>query len=387
MYGKNSKPLLYVETKKKQPTENFVNCPLYRDAVFGITSAGIQQYLTLPTSAPLGWVFSGEFWQLFRRVDGLVLPLTDIYRVNKDNLPKLIAQLQYYLEHPQRALIISLWNRKGGVGKTTNVINISAVLAKMGKRVLVVDFDGQSDLTRGLGLEPSDYKYQILECFDQIGLGKTQEAIDLLEKLIVERNFPLPSSQDKYSISVLPTDRDTIEKFRSDEYEIKNKQTLLKRLLAAIAPKYDYIFIDTSPDPDIATVSSLFACDAMLIPADFDQRALHHAKDINQGLVQKIRSLRTTDINKTPIADINPRVLGVVFSNHTDMGSKLEKAVEEFLAKASLKVYKTKLGVFAAVRQATFKRHPVISISTSKISRDYEELTKEIFINPNFIYE
>jgi len=389
LYDISGKPLLYIETKTRNPNiarsrpENFLDeCKinsLYTSAVYGNGgTAGIKQYLTTKNAAKYGMVFNGDFWQLFRRIDGLVLPLTDILRVTQESLPKLVEQLQSYLRNPDRAFTVSLWNRKGGVGKTTNIINIAAVLARANKRVLVVDIDPQSDLTRGLGIEPSQYKNKILGCFDQIGLGNKDKALELLDELITRQQFHVPTEKSSFQIDVIPTERETLEHFRNEEYTIKNKQTLLKRLLSLIVDRYDYIFIDTSPDPDILTASSFFAADGLLIPADYDQRALHHARDISQGYTPKIRSHR---------GDIHPRLLGVVFSNHVDMGKKMDDAVKAFLEKSSLKVYDTKLGIYAVVRQASFKQQPVISVSPkAQISKDYQKLVDEIFLTPNFIY-
>ncbi|MBD1860980.1 MULTISPECIES: ParA family protein [Trichocoleus] len=134
-------PVLVIEDKKRDPDlanasdSDFVELckkdKLYKDAV-GYPVAhgnnGIKQYLDKDKVSPkclasYGLVFNGDFFQLWRRVDGLVFPLTPIQRVTKKSLPLLMQQLDYCLKHPQPALVSAIWNQKGGVAKTTNIIN------------------------------------------------------------------------------------------------------------------------------------------------------------------------------------------------------------------------------------------------------------------------
>lgn len=135
----NQPPTIVVEIKKRVPqlakisNELFVETceqhSLYQQAVgtTGGSNNGILQYLDVTKVNPnflaeYGLVFNGDFFQLWRRVDGLIIPVTKIERVTKSNLPKLLKKLSNCLQKPPSALVTAVWNRKGGVAKTTNTI-------------------------------------------------------------------------------------------------------------------------------------------------------------------------------------------------------------------------------------------------------------------------
>lgn len=119
-------PILVVENKKRDPSLasapeiGFVDLcrqhPLYRQAVgYTDNDNGIKQYLNKDKVPPqflasYGLVFNGDFFQIWKRVDGLILPLTPIQKVTEDSIPKLMRQLEYCLRSPQRALVTTVWN-------------------------------------------------------------------------------------------------------------------------------------------------------------------------------------------------------------------------------------------------------------------------------------
>lgn len=148
----NQPPVLVIENKKRHPalanasSADFVGAcqqsSYYKEAV-GYISNGIQQYLNINLVkpqylAPYGLVCNGDFFQLWRRVDGLIFPLTPIQRMTKTSIPELMRQLGYCLGNPQPALVTTVWNRKGGVAKTTNTLNIGATLALAGKKLSLI---------------------------------------------------------------------------------------------------------------------------------------------------------------------------------------------------------------------------------------------------------
>ena len=405
IFDQSSQPLLVVETKKRTPDlaqqseQDFIEAckkhNLYKQA-WGCGSFkknnGIRQYLSIKNNpAKYGLVFNGDFFQLFRRVDGLIVPLTEIQKVTAETLPRQIRQLQYYLQNPDRAFVVSMWNRKGGVAKTTNTINIAAVLSAMGKRVLVVDFDPQVDLTKSLGINPEQVEGKILDCLDSLQKDEIQETKILLNDLIQVKEYSI--NNQIYPIYILPGEKETLEKFAEQEgdqgYQMTNKHTALKRLLSFVDQDYDYIFIDTSPKADMLTVCSLFAADGVIIPSDYDPETLRHASSISNTIVPKIRSERqhiASKSKKLPIDDIKPQVLGLVFSNCPDIGIQLTRQVEHYLNQFSVPIYETKLRHLQTIVIAKFHRKPVVfHRPNAQISKLYIKLTKEIFFNNSFV--
>lgn len=167
--------------------------------------------------------------------------------------------------------IIAIANQKGGVGKTTTAINLSACLAEAGQQVLSVDFDPQGNATSGLGLE-KDYVdktvYELLigECeIEDCLIRQVQENLDVL---------PSDVNLSGAEIELLDT---------------PDKETLLKKHLSKIADRYDFIIIDCPPALSLLTINALTAADTVLVPIQCEYYALEGLSQIIKtvGLVQK----------------------------------------------------------------------------------------------------
>lgn len=392
-------PILVIEDKRRIPalataadSDFEALCQangLYKDAV-GYTDGnnGIQQYLDTTKVKPeclasYGLVFNGDFFQLWRRVDGLVLPLTPIQRVTKSSLPGLVQQLQYCLETPHTALISAIWNRKGGVAKTTNIINLGASLAIQGKRVLLIDLDPQNDLTRGVAANPGFSPRYLALCTDKIQLHELDDAKEILDGSIQERKFPT-SDGNTYTLSVLTTEPKALEIFR-DRTDV-DPRSIFKKLVGLLRQDYDYIFIDISPTPDRLMEAVLLSCDTVLIPADLGSKSLHHAIQLYGTIVPKVREKR---MNGKERLHIGPWNLGVVYSNCPgDVGTALKRCIEQELkAKGipDMRECKTRLKTYAQTKLSEFKHTPVVSWRASPITRLYDQLADELFLKPNFV--
>ncbi|MBQ9440756.1 MAG: ParA family protein [Paludibacteraceae bacterium] len=151
---------------------------------------------------------------------------------------------------------IALALQKGGVGKTTTTINLSAALAQLGKKVLVVDADPQSNTTSGLGIERSAIQASIYECI-----------IDGIEAKAAILNTQVKG------LDIIPATIDLV----GAEVELlqrSERELTLKKLLDAVKSDYDYILIDCSPSLGLITINALTAADSVIIPVQCEYLAL-----------------------------------------------------------------------------------------------------------------
>jgi len=404
----NDPPVLVVEVKKRvaalasakseQEFRDLCNAPnsLYREAV-GYpdkpNNNGICQYLdnSNPNIKPnrlasYGLVFNGDFFQLWRRVEGLVFPLTPIQRVTATNLPTLIGQLKQCLNSKPKALVTAIWNQKGGVAKTTNTLNVGATLALKGKKVLFLDLDTQNDLTRALGYNPKKYGDYLEACLESIDGGHLERAKDILSNTIQVRNFPTSDNRN-FDLHILPGEQESQNKFRDDISRVlRDKVKAFQKLVSFFVKDYDYIFIDISPAYDHLTVPVLYCCDTILIPTDYSRKALHHAVTLYMAKSPKIRR----DREKQDLLNVGPWNLGLVYSNcppGVNRKSRLEKYVQKELTKKGFsgKQCQTRLIIYAQTKLAEYQHRPVICWQNSQITKLYHELTEEVFLSHNFI--
>lgn len=154
------------------------------------------------------------------------------------------------------AKIISIANQKGGVGKTTTAINLSASLASLGKKVLLVDADPQANASSGLGIDIRNLEFTVYECL--IDGMPVQQAVVKTE---VDNLFVLPSHIDLVGAE--------IELLNMDKREY-----VMSKMLSGVRDDYDYILIDCSPSLGLITVNALTASDSVIIPVQSEYFAL-----------------------------------------------------------------------------------------------------------------
>jgi hypothetical protein len=239
----NVPPILVIEDKKRDGNltnvsdDDFVNrCQVHPDYLSaiqgGTTDNGLKQYLNssnlnidVNRLASYGLAFNGDFFQLWRRVDGLIFPLTPIQRMNATTIPKLMKQLEYVLQNPQPALVTAVWNRKGGVAKTTNTLNIGSTLALKGKKFLFIDLDTQTDLTHSFVKDLKQIQPYLIQCLKDIYANKMEDALKLATKNIVSRSLK-NTNGEVFLISILPSKQKELEQFKDPQDQTTSTSTL-----------------------------------------------------------------------------------------------------------------------------------------------------------------
>jgi len=164
--------------------------------------------------------------------------------------------------------VITIANQKGGVGKTTTAVNLSAALAYNGKKVLLIDADPQTNATTSLGFNRNDYEYNIYHVL--IGIKKMSE-------VILTSNFK--------NLDLIPANIGLvgIEKEFYDSTK-KNRELLLKKAIKPMKKKYDFIIIDSPPALGPITINALGAADSVIIPIQCEYFAL-------EGLAQLLNTI------------------------------------------------------------------------------------------------
>ncbi len=168
--------------------------------------------------------------------------------------------------------IIALANQKGGVGKTTTTLNLAAVLADKGKKVLLVDSDPQGNASSGVGVFKTNEDKNIYSCF--IG---AKEAVDCILPAKLKNLSILPASIDLVGVEV-------------ELIAQENREKRLKTILRSVTEHFQYILIDCPPSLGLLTINALTAADSVLIPLQCEYFAL-------EGLAQLVQTIRKVKKN------------------------------------------------------------------------------------------
>lgn len=251
-------------------------------------------------------------------------------------------------------MIISIFNQKGGVGKSTTVTSLAAALVKLGKRVLVVDMDPQANSTLGLGvddesLEEDSTIYRLLK---EQRLHK-----DLVESLIIETQYD--------NLHLLASDI-----FLSDaEIVLANamsREHLLSKILSFVQADYDYILIDCPPALGLLSLNALVASDQLIIPLSpgfFSSKAIKHLL----ATVHRIQE------------NLKPELViaGILITKYDARKKDLNSGLPDKIL--SYKIYNTRIRVDTQVEYAQENMMPIVFYNEkSKASEDYFKLAEEV---------
>ncbi len=244
--------------------------------------------------------------------------------------------------------IIAIVNQKGGVGKTTTAVNLTAALTELGKKVLLCDFDPQANATSGLGVDKRKIKYS---SYDVTINGVSAESA------IVKTKFGdvLPSSPDLAGAGV-------------ELIGTGDREHQLKTALAGLKDKYDVIFIDCPPSLELLTLNALCAADGILVPVQCEYYAL-------EGLSDLMATLRTVKRKLNPTLEIFCVAL-TMYDGRTNFSAQVAQEVRRHFPGKVLTTV-----VPRNVRLAEAPSHGLPVTSYDRISRGavaYKEMAEEV---------
>ena len=246
--------------------------------------------------------------------------------------------------------IIAIANQKGGVGKTTTAINLSACLAEAGCHVLVIDIDPQGNTTSGLGVEKQRLDRTVYEMM--IGDCEMEDCLirDLFDNLDL-----LPSNVNLSGAEI-------------ELIGIERKEFILKNSIRDLKERYDFILIDCPPSLNMLTVNALTAADTVLVPIQCEFYAL-------EGLSQLIHTINLVKKRLNPELDIE----GVVFTMYDARTNLSLQVVENVKSNLRQNVYKTIIPRNVRLAEAPSHGLPInIYDSRSAGAESYRLLSKEV---------
>lgn len=231
------------------------------------------------------------------------------------------------------AKIVAIVNQKGGVGKTTTCVNLTAALKQAGKRVLLCDFDPQANATSGMGVDKSvsNGVYDVL-----INGVPTEKAI-----VSTPYGDVLPSSKALAGAGI-------------EMIEMENRQFLLKTALDAVEANYDFILIDCPPSLELLTLNALCAAHSLLVPLQGEYYAL-------EGLSDLMNTVRIVRRSMNPCLEIEG-VLLTMFDGRTNLSVQVAQEVKRFFPG---KVYSTVIPRNVRLSEAPSHGKPITSYDRS----------------------
>lgn len=246
--------------------------------------------------------------------------------------------------------VIVVANQKGGVGKTTTAINLSACLAETGKKILAIDMDPQGNMTSGLGVDKDATEKTAYELL--LGEVKLEEC---LQKSVVD-NLDLLASNINLAAA-------EIELIGEEE-----KEFILQRGLEAVRDQYDYIIIDCPPSLNVLTINAMCAADTVLVPIQCEYYAL-------EGLSQLIHTINLVQERLNPKLEIE----GVVFTMYDARTNLSLQVVENVKSNLHQTIYKTIIPRNVRLAEAPSYGMPItLYDSKSAGAESYRLLAEEV---------
>ena len=257
------------------------------------------------------------------------------------------------------AKIISFSNQKGGVGKTTTCVNVSAYMAKMGQKVLLVDLDPQGNTTSAIGIDKTSELKSIYKAID--GDCSINECITHTK---IKNLDCVPSEINLAGAEI-------------ELVDMKNRESVLKNLLNSISDNYDFILIDCPPSLGLLTINALTVSTSVIIPIQCEFFAL-------EGLSQIMNTIKLVKqyLNK------DLKLEGVVLTMKDSRSNLVSQVSEEIRKVFNKKVYDTVIPRNVRLAEAPSYGEPICNYDAkSKGAIAYKKLTEEILERQNINFD
>jgi len=249
--------------------------------------------------------------------------------------------------------IIAVANQKGGVGKTTSVVNLASCLAELGKKVLLVDLDPQGNATSGCGIN----KRQIKASLYQVMIGEAPLS-SAVTKTAYKNLWILPSNMDLAGAEV-------------ELVEMEKREQCLKNALAQPAEDFDYVLIDCPPSLGLLTLNALVCADTVLIPIQCEFYAL-------EGLSQLTNTIRQVRRLYNPALDIEG-ILITMYDGRLNLTTQVLAEVKKYFAG---KIFKTVIPRNVRISEAPSHGEPINYYDkNAKGAVAYRDLARELLKN------
>jgi chromosome partitioning protein len=248
------------------------------------------------------------------------------------------------------ARIITIVNQKGGVGKTTTAINLSASLSFLGKRSLLIDTDTQGNTTSGLGFDKNELEYTVYEVLTgQCGIRESILHTDLENLDLIGSNINLAGA----SVELV---------------NVPERERILKNALKEVEDEYDFILIDSPPSLGLITLNNLTAAESVMIPLQCEYYAL-------EGMSELLDTIFLVQKNLNPDLTIEGIVM-TMFDRRTNLSKQVVAEVKNYFGD---KVYKTIIPRNVKLGEApSFGKPSILYAPESTGAQAYMDLAREV---------
>lgn len=269
----------------------------------------------------------------------------------KDRKPAAVKAVKPPPTQPKKhTRVLAIVNQKGGVGKSTTAVNLSACLAEARKKVLLIDLDPQGNSTSGIGLDTGRREF----CVYHALIG-AKELSELIEPTAVPHLFAVPST-----IELAGAEIELVPAF--------SREHKLKKAIEPLRGEYDYIIIDCPPSLGLLTVNALTAADELIIPIQCEYYAL-------EGLSKLLDSIRLVKTHLNPGLEID----GVLMTMYNGRTKLSQQVVDEVTAYFQDKVYKTLIPRTVRLSEAPGYGQPIsVYDAACRGAKAYKKFAREV---------